>query len=111
MEHLEEIRVYLKKHDQRFDAMDQRFDAMDQRFDAMDQRFDAMDRRFDSMEGMIRGVGVQTENLQSTVQLLAEQMSSFLRTAGDIRTRVECLEEKQSSTEFRLKILERRANQ
>ena len=104
MEHLEEIRVHLKKHDQRFDAMDQRFDAVD-------RRFDAIDRRFESMEGMIRGVGVQTENLQSTVQLLAEQMSSFLRTAGDIRTRVECLEEKQSSTEFRLKILERRANQ
>ncbi|MBT9587556.1 hypothetical protein IV102_29715 [bacterium] len=104
MEHLEEIRVHLKSHDQRFDAMDQRFDAMD-------QRFDAMDRRFDSMEGMIRGVGVQTENLQSTVQLLAEQMSSFLRTTGDMRARVECLEEKQSSTEFRLKILERRANQ
>lgn len=96
MEHLEEIRVHLKKHDQRFDAMD--------------QRFDAVDRRFDSMEGMIRGVGVQTENLQSTVQLLAEQMSSFLRTTGDMRARVECLEEKQSSTEFRLKILERRAN-
>ena len=86
---LEEIRAHLKRHDQRFDAIDQRFEAV---------------------EGGVRAVGVQIENLQSTVQLLAEQMSGFIRTSSDVRTRVECLEEKQTEPDIRLRILERQAN-
>lgn len=86
---LEEISAHLKRHDQRFEAIDQRFEAV---------------------EGSIRGLGLQIENLQSTVQLLAEQMSSFIRGGSDLRNRVESLEDRQSETDIRLRILERQAN-
>lgn len=69
-----------------------------------------LDQRFEAVEGGVRAVGVQIENVQATVQLLAEQMSGFIRTTGDVRTRVECLEKKQTETDIRLRILERQAN-
>ena len=101
----------LDDHDKRFDAHDKRFDAIDKRLDDHDQRFDAIDQRFDRLEErMERGfsqLGMQIENVQSTVQLLAEQMSEFSRSQRDVRGRVDRLEEKQELTELRLRLLEK----
>lgn len=112
----EKIRIHLQNHDLRFDEISNQLQQHDRRFDAVEKRIDKLECRIDSrfealetrMDQKIGGLGIQIENVQSTVQLLAEQMSGFFRANADVRGRVECLEEKQQMTELRLKALERR---
>ena len=61
---LAEIRHHLTEHDQRFDHFDAKLVGLDRK---------------------IGGLGVQIENVQSTVQLLAEQMSGFIRANSNVR--------------------------
>ena len=63
--------------DQRFEAIDQRFEAIDRRLIAIDRRFAAIDRRFDKVEAQIRHTHVVLEDLRSSVQLIAENMSAM----------------------------------
>jgi len=71
------------------------------------------DLRFDKLETEVSQMGaklgLQLEQLQSTVQFLAEQISSFIHSNTDLRHRVDSLEEKQSMTDLRLRVLEQRS--
>ena len=98
---LESVLVHLKQHDNRFDEHDRRFDELDRRLDEHDRRFDRTDEKLD-------GVVIRLENLQSTVQFLAEQMSTFIQANSDVKMRVHRLEESQQVTDLRLNALERR---
>ncbi len=122
---LEEHDKRFEAHDKQFEAIDERFEAIDKRFEAVDKRFEAIDKRFDVIEmrldnhdrrfdrleeRMERGflqLGMQIEQVQSSVQLLAEQMSFFARSHQDVLVRVERLEEKQELTDLRLRLLEK----
>ena len=88
---LKEIRECLVEHEKRFDQHDKRFDRLEER----------MERGFSEM-------GVQFEQLQSTLRLLAEPMSDFSRANSHLDGRVDILEEQHRLTDFRLKMLEKR---
>lgn len=98
------IHQHLHRHDLRFDKLESRFDNLEGRFDKLEGRFDKLETEVSQMGTKL---GLQLEQLQSTQQFLAEQTSSFIHSNTDLRQRVESLEEKQSMTDLRLRMLER----
>ncbi len=102
-----EIEEHLKRHDERFEKIDQRFEKIDQRFEKIDQRFEEIDQRFVGIEQKLGAIGVQLENLQSVVQLLAEQMSEFNRSTREVRGRLNVVEDHQQLMEIRVRLLEK----
>lgn len=107
---LREIRGSLARHDKVLARIDQRFEQIDQRFEQFDQRFDTLEQRLEQrMDRGFSELGLRFEQLQSTVQFLAEQMSNFSKDAQTVRGRVDTLEDQQRMTDFRLKLLENRS--
>ena len=111
---LREIQLHLRSHDLKFKEIeehlkrhDERFEKIDQRFEKIDQRFEEIDQRFVGIEQKLGAIGVQLENLQSVVQLLAEQMSEFNRSTREVRGRLNVVEDHQQLMEIRVRLLEK----
>ena len=78
----EEFQEFRQETLQRFERVDQRFEKVDQQFEKVDQRFEKVDQRFDRAEDDVHGVHIVLEDLQGTVRLVAEGVTSVREELG-----------------------------
>ena len=98
--------------DERFAQVDERFAQMDERFAQMDKRLTGLDERCDGLERLIveskketmRHFDVVSEQIQSMIQLLVEEIRGY--RSQDLARRVDRLEKQALTTDKRLTRLE-----
>jgi len=74
----EEITVFERKTQERFEQVDRRFEQVDRRFEQVDRRFEQVDRRLDRVESMI-------SELRKEMGDLRREMGDLRKEMGDIR--------------------------
>jgi chromosome segregation ATPase len=109
---LREIQATLLNHDFRFEQIDRRFDQIDRRFDQvdarferaenrldrlqaqMDYRFDGVDRRLEEFNELV--IKANGEAVQANVRhdMVQRQLAGVELEIGDLRVRLQKLEEK-----------------
>jgi predicted nucleic acid-binding Zn-ribbon protein len=108
----EQIDRRFEQIDQRFEHIDQRFEQIDQRFSQIDERLDRFDRRFERIEKQMDHrfdivdrrlealndllIKASGEATQASVRhdMVQRQLAGVEMEIGDLRSRIERLEEK-----------------
>ena len=98
--------------DERFAQVNERFAQVDERFDQVDKRLTGLDERCDRLERLIveskeetmRHFDVVSEQIQSMIQLLVEEIRGY--RSQDLARRVDRLEKQALATDKRLTRLE-----